>query len=130
MATTLTEYLKDNPPGEFRSVPHYFPSGDFLTYFVSDEPCVAKRIDDVVTVYLACGTERLVGCKVKGVKHILRTAGEFRVAVEDGSVRLGFFFFVSASPDRAGVDRRWFELLKPFADVRIPREAFEPIACA
>ncbi len=98
MATTLTEYLKENPPGEFRSVPHYFPSGDYLTYFVSDEPCFAKRIDDVVTVYLANGSERLVGCKVKGVKHILRTAGEFRVEVQDGDVKLGFFFVCLLGP--------------------------------
>ncbi len=125
MAATLTEYLKENPPGEFRSVPHYFPSGDYLTYFVSDEQCFAKRIDDVVTVYLANGSERLVGCKVKGVKHILRTAGEFRVDVQDGDVKLGFFFLLSAGPDREGIDRRWFEQLKRIADVRIPRATLE-----
>lgn len=126
MATTLTEYLKHNPPGEFRSVPHYFPSGDYLTYFLSDEPCFAKRIDDVVTVYVAHGTERLIGCKVKGVNHILRTAGDFSVNVADGDVELGFFFFLSAAPDRARVDRQWFEQLKPLARVRIPRAALTP----
>ncbi len=98
MASTLKEYLQEQPSGGFRSIPHYLPSGDYLTYFVSEERCVAKRIDDVVTVYLANGTDQLVGCQVKGVRHILKTAGTFGERVDDNCIRLGFFF-AGAAPD-------------------------------
>lgn len=125
MAPTLTEYLRAHQPGGFRAVPHYFPSGDYLTYFVADERCHAKRIDDVMTVYLADGTDRLVGCKVKGVSHILKTAGTFGVRVDGDGIRLGFFFFAGAAAD--SIEReptvRWYEKLKEFADVTVdPRE--------
>lgn len=126
MATTLRDYLRANEPGGFRAVPHYFPSGDFLTYFVSDERCYAKRLDGVVTVYLAHGTDRLVGCKVKGVRHVLKTAGTFGVGVHGGDgLTLGIFFFAGAAPDLAGreVTMQWYERLKEFAGVRVDRAA-------
>ena len=125
MALNLTEYLGEHPPGEFRAVPHYFPTGDYLTYFVSDERAYAKRLDDVVTIYLAIGSDKLVGCKVKGVRHILKTAGTFGVGVDGGDgIRLGFFFFAGAAPDRIGreVSLKWYDLLKEMADVRVDRE--------
>ena len=120
METTLTEYLKVNKPGAFRAVPHYVRSGDYLTYFLSDRECYAKRLDDVVTLYLEPGTDRLVGCKVKDVKHILQSAGDFGVHLDGGKqVRLGFFFFVGAAPDRADREPRmkWYDLLKEFSSV-------------
>lgn len=126
MAPTLTEYLRENRPGEFRAVPQYFTTGDYLTYFVSGERCHAKRLDDIVTVYLANDSDRLVGCKVKGVRHILDTAGAFGVGVDGGGddVRLGLFFFAAAAPDRA--DRapvmKWYDMLKELADVKVDRK--------
>lgn len=122
MAATLSEYLLVNRPGGFRAVPQYFPSGDYLTYFVRDARHYAKRLDDVVTVYLEMGTNGLVGCKVKGVKHILRKAGRFGVRVDGtdgGPVRLGLLFFVGAAPDRADGERnvKYYDLLEEFAHV-------------
>lgn len=124
MATTLKDYLRSHEPGEFRAAPHYFPTGDYLTYFVSDERSYAKRLDDVVTVYLAMGSDRLVGCKVKGVRHILKTAGAFGVGVDGEGIRLGFFFFAGAAPDRTGRESvmKWYELLKELADVTVDRK--------
>jgi hypothetical protein len=125
MAQTLTEYLQANRPGEFRAVPQYFPSGDYLTYFVSDERCHAKRLDDIVTVYLANDSDRLVGCKVKGVRHILDQAGAFGVGVDGGDgIRLGLFFFAAAAPDRAdrGPVMKWYDMLKELADVTLDRK--------
>jgi len=126
MATTLNEYRRANPPEGFRSVPHYFPSGDFLTYFLANERCHAKRLDGVVTVYLGSETGRLVGCKVKGVRHILKTAGAFGIGADGGSIRLGLFFFVGAAPDTIGrdVDMKWYDQLKQFADVTVDSSAF------
>ncbi|MGL6097338.1 MAG: hypothetical protein ACRC7O_16255 [Fimbriiglobus sp.] len=120
MAETLTDYIRTNRPRGFRATPHYFPSGDYLTYFSSEERCVAERLDDVITIYLSAETKELVGCKVKGVRQILETAGAFRVAVgDDAGIRLGFFFFAGAAPDRAGqeVKLKWYERLRELADV-------------
>lgn len=125
MAPTLKDYLKAHEPDEFRAVPHYFPTGDYLTYFVSDERCRAKRLDDVVTVYLADDTDRLVGCKVKGVRHIVKQAKEFGVWVDGGDIRLGVLFYPGAAPDRADSEPRmkWYDLLKELADVRVDPRA-------
>ena len=124
MAPTLADYLRDRRPKGFRSAPSYFPLGDYLTYFVSDEPCHARRVDDVVTVYLSNDTDRLVGCKVKGVKHILKTAGDFGVGLGDAAFRLGFFFFAGAAPDRVRHEPvvRWYESLQAWAGVTVPRD--------
>jgi len=97
MAEDLKSYLAEHKCQGFNPVPHYFQAGDFITYFSRDDRCFEQRLDDIVTVYLSMDTKELVGCKIKGVKHILQTAGDFDVTVDDAEVRLGFFFFVGAS---------------------------------
>src|SRR5262245_22916350 len=77
MAKNLSEHLDERPAKGFRPVPHYFPSGDFVSYFFRNDRCYARQVDELLTVYLAFGSDELVGCKIKGVKHILRAAGDF-----------------------------------------------------
>lgn len=127
---TLTQYVRENPAKGFQSVPVYFPAGDFLTYYLADEPHVAERLDDVVTIYLSQSARELVGFKVKGVQHILKKAGAFGIGVGDGEgVRLGLFLFAGAAPDRA--DRlpkmKWYERLEKFADVTVDRSELVPV---
>jgi hypothetical protein len=122
---TLTEYIEANPPKGFRSVPVYFPTGDFLTYFLKDTRHVAERLDDVTTIYLSADTRELVGVKVKGVREIMRKAGTFGVGLGDGNgVRLGLFFFAGAAPDRADnlPKMKWYERLEAFANVTLESE--------
>src|ERR1022692_4092970 len=97
MAQDLTEYLKTHPSQGFKPVPQYFPQGDFVTYYFRNDPCYAQRVDDLLTVFLAFDTHEVVGCKIKGIKHITQTAGAFGVSLADEAVRLGTFFFVGAS---------------------------------
>jgi hypothetical protein len=97
MAENLNEYLKSHSSKGFRAVPHYFAQGDFVTYYFRNDPCYAERVDDLLTVFLAFDTKELVGCKIKGIKHILQTAGNFGVSVDGGDVRLGVFFFIGAA---------------------------------
>src|SRR5262245_22209287 len=97
MAKDLKEYLEGRKGKRFQAVPHYFANGDYVTYYLRNERCHAQRVDDLLTVYLANGTKELVGCKIKGVKHILQTAGDFGVMVDDGEVHLGLFFFLGAA---------------------------------
>lgn len=96
MVQTLKEYIKANPCKGFKSVPNYFPSGDFLTFYTRDVRCFERRVDDRLTLYLEVGTEDLVGCKIKGVRHILETAGDFNVNAGDGKLKLSFLFFTGA----------------------------------
>ena len=79
MEQDLDEYLKTHKAKGFKAVPHYFGQGDFVTYYFRDDPCYAERVDDLLTVFLTFDTKELVGCKIKGVRHILRTAGNFGV---------------------------------------------------
>jgi hypothetical protein len=126
----LNEYIKQNPPKPFRSAPVYFPTGDFLTYLLKDCPCVAERLDDVVTLYLSRDNRsELVGFKVKGVRNILKKAGTFGVVVNDcDDVRLGLFFFAGAAPDRADKmpQTKWYERLERFANITVDRRTLCP----
>ena len=115
MAKNLDEYLEGHPPKGFRAVPHYFAQGDFLTYYFRNDPGYAQRVDDMLTVFLAFGTNELVGCKIKGVKHILQTAGDFGLALDHGTIQLGFFFFIGASVAKNDNQRKRYEELRQVA---------------
>ena len=39
-------------------------------------------------------TKELVGCKIKGVKHLLQTAGNLFVSIDAGTVKLALFFAI------------------------------------
>jgi hypothetical protein len=67
----LTEYLESGTPEGFTPTPHYFPDGDFVSLYVSNERCYADRIDDLLTVYYSDTTGKIVGCKIKGVRQVL-----------------------------------------------------------
>lgn len=87
MAQNLTEYLAGRKCQGFKAVPHYFPGGDFVTCYFSNEECFEQRVDDLLTVYLSMDTKELVGCKITGVKHVLQTAADFGVTGTEGDVR-------------------------------------------
>ncbi|MBU4271707.1 MAG: hypothetical protein KKA28_07600 [Planctomycetes bacterium] len=96
MAQELTEYLEGRSVSRFASVPHYFRDGDFVTFYVSDERYYAERVDQLLTVYRSATTGAMIGCKIKGVRHILSTLGDFAVVVRDGAIQLGLFFLAAA----------------------------------
>jgi hypothetical protein len=112
MAENLTQYLDEHPCQGFNPVPHYFAEGDFVTYYFRGERSYAQRVDDLLTVYRTFDTHELVGCKLKGVRQILKTAGAFNVAIADGQVRLALFFFVGAASARTDAQRIVYEELR------------------
>lgn len=77
---TLDEYLDTRKPiaktQPFEEVVRYFPDGDFVSCFVSDERCYAKQAGERLTVYYSDSTDEVVGCKVKGVRGILMYVAE------------------------------------------------------
>jgi len=111
MAQDLKQYLEGRKCKGFNPVPHYFANGDFLTYYFRNDRCYAQRVDDLLTVFLAMGSNELVGCKIKGVKHILQTAGNFGVTVDNGALPLGLFFFVGAALAKDDVQKKRYEEL-------------------
>ena len=128
MAQDLDEYLKTHRSQGFRPVPHYFAQGDFVTYYFRDDPCFAERVDDLLTVFLSFDTKELVGCKIKGVKHILQTAGDFGVALDDGEVRLGVFFFVGAALAKNDAQRNRYEQIgRQAQEATVDRKELEAI---
>ena len=42
MVQDLKHYLADNPCRGFQAIPHYFPQGDYLTFYATDERCYAE----------------------------------------------------------------------------------------
>jgi hypothetical protein len=127
MVQNLKQYLKEHKCKGFNPVPHYFPNGDFVSYFFRNDRCRAQRVDDLLTVYLAIETDELVGCKIKGVRHILETAGNFGVALDDGDLRLGLFFFVGAATAKdEDQKRRYDELGRIAKDATVDRRELQP----
>jgi hypothetical protein len=130
MAENLKEYLQTHKCKGFNSVPHYSALGDFVTYYFRDARAYEQRVDELLTVYLTMDSNELVGCKIKGVRHILQTAGDFGVALDAGKgVRLGFFFFIGAAAAKdAKQKERYEELGRVAKDAVVDRKELEAIA--
>ncbi|CAN5252962.1 hypothetical protein BH10PLA2_BH10PLA2_20060 [soil metagenome] len=121
MVQSIKDFIKSHPAGPFVSTPHYFGEGDFVTYYVSDEPAFEERIDELVTVYHSIATKEIVGCKIKGVKRILAELKDFNmwaVLVAEQETVLGVLFAGAAlaSPDRIDVYKR---VSSQFGNVRM-----------
>jgi hypothetical protein len=56
-----------------------------------------RRIDHLLTVYLAFDTNELVGCQVTGVRRLLNKVGAFGWRLARDKVDLGMFFYLLAS---------------------------------
>jgi hypothetical protein len=115
----LKQYLETHKCKGLNAVPHYFPRGDFVTYYFQNDRCFSQRVDDLLTVYLSQESKEIVGFKIKGVQHILRTAGNFEVTVEDGEIQLGFFFFIGAAMAKSEIQRRRYTELGRFKNVKL-----------
>lgn len=97
MAENLIEYLQAHPAQGFRPMAHYSHQGDFVIYYFRNAASYAQRIDELLTVFRSFETNELVGCKIKGIQHILRTAGAYGVNADHGQVELKFFIFIGAA---------------------------------
>jgi hypothetical protein len=115
MADKLAEYLQAHPSKGFLPIPFYSESGDFVSYYARGERCYERRIDDLLTIYLSMRTDELVGCKIKGVKHLLQTAGDSFVSVDSGKVKLAFFFALGEKVARDPEQKRLYQELAAMA---------------
>jgi len=123
MAEDLKQYLAEHPCKGFKAVPHYFPEGDYVTYYQREERAVSQQIDDLLTVYLSMATGELIGCKIKGVRHLLTSAGSFGVTVQDQAIKLGFFFLIGSSVAKEEAQKKRYRELSALAqdvDLSLP----------
>ncbi|MGH7192913.1 MAG: hypothetical protein ACREJM_05170 [Candidatus Saccharimonadales bacterium] len=115
----MTEYfgfLKEGlaQTGPFVPKPFYTPESDTLYFYGSDVPSFARRLNPLLTVFLANDDESLVGFKIKGVQRILARMerlgmDKFVIDGRGEGIRLTIFleFALVAPPDdgEAEVDR-------------------------
>ena len=99
METTLVERLKTAKHGGFQAKPRYYSHGDYVTYFISPNRCVAKRINAIVTVYVSVDNGDLVGCKLKGVSQLMKTLKSACFLATDGKVFMGMLILSAAAID-------------------------------
>lgn len=91
----LVEYIVKHPAEGFSAVPHYFPDGDFVSFYFREDECYAERVDELLTAYYSIDTGELTGCKIKGVRRLLQTLGNFGVLVQERPILLGFLFLAA-----------------------------------
>ena len=70
-------FLKDFVSGPAGVEPEqcYNSAGDCIIYQTSDEPTVAKGVDNVLTVFYSLLTGKAIGYEIKGVKRIISKFG-------------------------------------------------------
>jgi len=121
MGESLKEYIKNHPARGFRSQPHYFQEGDFVAYYIKEDVAYEERIGELVTIYRSMKSNEMVGCKIKGLKRIMKTLGDFgmlRVMIKDGKVSLGLLF-MGAALANPGCQEEYGKYGKSFVDVPV-----------
>jgi len=125
---TLIDYLKATKPKGFTPRPCYSVEGDSLTFYFEDVSSYRERVDDFLTIYKAVGSDKLVGCQIKGLPKALKLLGDFGLVIQDKTVRLGMIFMacMAASPQPASRGR-YLELGKVARQTTIPTKEFEAL---
>jgi hypothetical protein len=80
---SLTEFVSQNKPGDFRPRPFYSRDGDSLFFYFKEGPSYGERVDEFFTLYRLIETRELTGCQIKGVQCILKRLGDFGVRITD-----------------------------------------------
>ncbi|MBY0231123.1 MAG: hypothetical protein K2W96_17700 [Gemmataceae bacterium] len=115
---TLAEFVKANPYKGFSPKPLHSVEGDFVSFFTEDADALARRIDDVLTVYES--GKRLVGVKVKQVARLIALLGD--LGFEGGDLTVGSLFvaggYLHAEKDSRRFYQHFMEATKaiPLAD--------------
>lgn len=65
------EYILENQTPKFVARPFYLEEADTVFFFFENSDCFARRVDELLTVYLNSESESLVGVEIKGIKRLL-----------------------------------------------------------
>lgn len=96
MAKDVMKYLVRKKPRGFQPRPYYGSEEDSLTYYFNNAESYARRVDQLLTLFLSAKTDDLVGFQVKGVREKLKQLGGFGIAIKHGRVRCDLFFHLLA----------------------------------
>jgi hypothetical protein len=89
----MKDYFSEATSGkDFEPCAHYDADSDVVTFFLSNAPEHARRLNSRVTIYLSDETEELVGCRIKGVRSVLEDIGSFDVSISHGRIKLRLLF--------------------------------------
>lgn len=124
MTTRRVYYQFLKTTGEFTARPYYEPDSDSLIFYARDEQSYAKRINNLLTLYLASDDDSLVGCEIKSVKRMLRIGGDFGLLVHDEKIKLGCFlaFALVAPPDDPNLEQ-YEQAVRQFENIELDRAA-------
>lgn len=130
MESGLTDYfdfLKGGlaQTGPFATKPFYRLESDTLNFYGRDVPSFARRLNPLLSVFLANDNESLVGFKIEGVKRILarmQRLGMEKFAIDERhqGIRLTIFLELAliAPPEDAQPElERLEEALRQYDDV-------------
>ena len=76
----------------FRPRPRHSPAGDCLFFYFREDESWADRVDELLTVYRAFATDRVVGFKLKNVSLLKEQLGTFLVEFETKEVSIYLLF--------------------------------------
>lgn len=119
------DYLGEGvtPPDAFRPSAFYNPDGDCIEFFASNEPFKAKRIDNLVTVYIGRDSNEVVGSLIKGVSEIfhriLKQVPGFKIEIRGGRIKMELLFAVclwSSERDPEGTEVVVYDKLRKAAE--------------
>ncbi|HTM55795.1 MAG TPA: hypothetical protein VL175_17335, partial [Pirellulales bacterium] len=118
----LLEHWRSLPKQEYEAAPRYYAYGDFLTYFLTDRRCVAKRVNELLTIYACPRDGSLVGCKVKGVRLIMSDLRRLHITISDGNTTLGIILLSLLAKAKDDEKVRLQEIIEKFSAGRLPDE--------
>src|SRR4051794_29920763 len=98
---SLKQHLAPHRCEAFLPRPHYLQHGDYVTYYFAVDPAYEEPVDELLTDFRSLKPVEMVGCKIKGVRRIIKKLGSFGVLIFDENVTLGLLFLGAAlvNPD-------------------------------
>lgn len=122
MVEDLMDYLKGREPDGFTPRPLYSREGDTLTYFFRNDEAYSERVDDLLTIYKSIESQELVGCKIKGVRRLIKRLENFGFAIRPERENISLnLLFLSAATERPVTVHHYYEELGRFArDIPLP----------
>lgn len=68
----LRDYIRSHSPGPFKIAPHYCKEMDSVEIYFTDESAYAETVNASLTLYKSMKTNEIVGCKIFGVKDLIK----------------------------------------------------------
>ncbi len=123
----LKNFIRTHPAKGFTPRPYYSAAGDCLIYYATNEDCYAQRVNELLTVYLSMQTRKVVGCKIKGVRHIIENSLESFFTTKE---RLSSFVPGAENepePVRTGEVREFLRRVHGMSDVQDENAALDEV---